>query len=224
MVKLTMDVHEPKTIAKHLKALEVPFSQKKITPGDYVVGEVGVERKTLGDFFNSMVRKRLFDQVIRLRSCYPTSVVIVEGDLNDICRYKNPAAFWGAFLAIVMDENVSILFAPNKLETARILRTIWRRQEKGPNNYGLRHKPKMLTMEEKQMFLVQGFPSVGDTLSKSLLEEFGSVRRVMMAKKEDLMKVPKIGERKAESMIKILDEGYGQTQATQPNRQIDSWE
>ncbi|MFQ5910170.1 MAG: ERCC4 domain-containing protein [Thermoplasmata archaeon] len=224
MVKLTMDVHEPKSIAKHLESLSVPFVRKKITPGDYVVGEVGIERKTLGDFFNSMVRKRLFDQVIRLKSCYPTTVVIVEGDVSDICTHRNPAAFWGAFLAIVMDENVSILFSPDKLETARILRTIWRRQEKGHNSYGLRHKPKMLTMEEKQMFLIQGFPSVGDTLSKSLLEMFGSVRSVMMADKEDLVKVPKIGEKKAENIVRILDEEYGRGQIASQTRQIDSWE
>lgn len=223
MVKLTMDVHEPRTIARHLEALEVPFTLMKITPGDYVVGEVGVERKTIGDFFNSMVKKRLFDQVVRLRSCYPMSVVIVEGDLNDITHYRNPAAFWGAFLAIVMDENVSVLFSPTKMETARILRTIWRRQEVGPGSYGLRHKPKMLTTEERQVFMIQGFPSVGDALSKSLLEKFGSVRHVMMASKSDLMKVPKIGEKKAENMVRILDEAYGSA-SIRENGQIDSWE
>ncbi|MFQ6106574.1 MAG: ERCC4 domain-containing protein [Thermoplasmata archaeon] len=213
MVDLTMDVHEPKTIARYLEEFKVPFTKRRITPGDYVVGEVGIERKTLGDFFNSMVTRRLFDQVIRLKSCYPTSVLIVEGDLSDICAHRNPAAFWGAFLAMVMDDNVSILFSPNKLETARILRTFWRRQERGPNNYGLRHKPKMLTLEERQVFLIQGFPNVGDTLSRSLLEKFGSVRRVMMASKEELMEVPKIGEKKAEVMARILDGEYGQNQS-----------
>ena len=56
MVDLTMDVHEPRAIARHLKDLKVPFEVKKITPGDYVVGGVGIERKTLGDFFSSLVR------------------------------------------------------------------------------------------------------------------------------------------------------------------------
>ncbi|MFQ6127899.1 MAG: ERCC4 domain-containing protein [Thermoplasmata archaeon] len=218
-----MDVHEPRTIARFLKRLDVPFSTKKIAPGDYVVGEVGVERKTLGDFFNSLVRKRLFDQVFRLRSCYPIPLILVEGDLSEICVHRNPAAFWGAFLAMMMDQNIRILFSPSKLETARILKAIWRRQEKGSTNYALRHKPKVLTLEEKQLFVVQGFPNVGDTLSKNLLEKFGSVRKVMMANKEDLMEVPKVGKKKADEIIRILDEEYKGFRTTRTDGPIDRW-
>lgn len=224
MVDFTMDVHEPKAIARHLKDLNVPFTVKKITPGDYVVGEVGIERKTLGDFFSSLVRKRLFDQVFRLKSCYQTPIVLVEGDLNDITTHRNPAALWGALLAILMDEDIRVLFSPSRLETARILRAVWRRQENGGSNYGLRHKPKMLTMGERQLFVVQGFPNVGGTLSKNLLEEFGSVRRVMMANKEDLMRVPKVGKKKADDITVVLDEEYEGSRKTSFNGPIDRWE
>ena len=219
-----MDVHEPKAIARHLKDLKVPFTVKNITPGDYVVGEVGIERKTLGDFFSSLVRKRLFDQVFRLKSCYQTPIVLVEGDLNDITTHRNPAALRGALLAILMDEDIRVLFSPNRLETARILRAVWRRQENGGSNYGLRHKPKMLTMGEKQLFVVQGFPNVGGILSKNLLEEFGSVRRVMMANREDLMRVPKIGKKKADEITLVLDEEYEGSRKTSFNGPIDRWE
>ena len=224
MVDFTMDVHEPKAIARHLKDLKVPFTVKNITPGDYVVGEVGIERKTLGDFFSSLVRKRLFDQVCRLKSCYQTPIVLVEGDLNDITTHRNPAALWGALLAILMDEDIRVLFSPSRLETARILRAVWRRQENGGTNYGLRHKPKMLTMGEKQLFVVQGFPNVGGILSKSLLEEFGSVRRVMIANREDLMRVPKIGKKKADEITLVLDEEYEGSRKTSFNGPIDRWE
>jgi ERCC4-type nuclease len=224
MVDFTMDVHEPKAIASHLEDLEVPFAVRKITPGDYVVGGVGIERKTLGDFFGSLVRKRLFDQLIRLKSCYQMPVLLVEGDLNDISTHRNPAALWGAMLAVIMDEDVRVLFSPSRLETARVLRAIWRRQENGGSDYGLRHKPKMLTLEEKQLFVVQGFPNVGGTLSKNLLKEFGSVRNVMMADKEELMKVPKVGKKKADDITVVLDEGYRGSRKASVNGPIDCWE
>jgi DNA excision repair protein ERCC-4 len=224
MVDFTMDIHEPKAIASHLEDLEVPFAVRKITPGDYVVGGVGVERKTLGDFFSSLVRKRLFDQLIRLKSCYQLPVLLVEGDLNDISTHRNPAALWGAMLSVIMDEEIRVLFSPSRLETARALRAIWRRQENGGSEYGLRHKPKMLTMEEKQLFVVQGFPNVGGTLSKNLLKEFGSVRNVMMADKEDLMKVPKVGKKKADDIILVLDQRYKDSRKASINGPIDRWE
>ena len=150
--------------------------------------------------------------------------MLVEGDLNDVSTHRNPAALWGALLAILMDEDIRILFSPSRLETARILRAVWRRQENGGSNYGLRHKPKMLTLEEKQLFVVQGFPNVGGTLSKNLLEEFGSVRRVMMANKEDLMRVPKVGKKKADDITRVLDEEYKESRETPFNGPIDRWE
>ena len=59
---LVIDVNEPGDIPERLRALGVDFEIKRIAPGDYVLGPVGIERKTLADFFNSLVRKRLFEQ------------------------------------------------------------------------------------------------------------------------------------------------------------------
>ncbi len=68
--------------------------------------------------------------------------------------------------------------------------------------------PKLLSLAEQQAFAVQGLPSVGDTLSKALLERFGSVRRVMAATERELQKVPKIGPVKAARIEALLDAPY----------------
>lgn len=205
---IVADVHEPKRIVQRLKDLGVRVQVKNIIPGDYVVGEVGVERKTIGDFFSSMVKKRLFDQVLRLKECYPVASLVVEGDLSALSDYQNPGAFWGAFLAITLDEGIPIFFAPDYKQTAHFLYIIERRQVKGAAPYGLRHKPKMLTLDEKQRYFLQGFPNVGEILARSLLEEFGSLRKVMNARENDLLRVPKIGKKKAQEMISLLDAKY----------------
>lgn len=205
---IIVDIHEPKRIVKRLKELGVKTKRKKITPGDYIVGEVGVERKTVNDFFSSMVKKRLFDQVLRLKDCYPVSTLVVEGDLSKLSDYKNPGAFWGAFLAITLDESVPIFFAPDYKQTAHFLHIVDRRQTIGRSDYGLRHKPKMLTLEERQRFFLEGFPNVGETLARNLLEEFGSLRKILDAKEKDLLRVPKIGKKKAKEMVALLNAKY----------------
>lgn len=205
---IVADVHEPKRIVKRLKELGAEVQVKNITPGDYIIGEVGVERKTVNDFFSSMVRKRLFDQVLRLKECYPLASLVVEGDLSVLSDYQNPGAFWGAFLAITYDEGVTIFFAPDYKQTAHFLHIVDRRQRVGKADYGLRHKPKLMTLEEKQRFFLEGFPNVGEKLAKSLLEEFRSLRKVMNAREKDLVRVPKIGKKKAREMIALLDAKY----------------
>lgn len=206
---LYVDVHEPAEVEAYLKQAGIPTLRRALAPGDYVVGEVGVERKTLRDFFSSIVRKRLFEQVFRLRETYPKSLLLVEGDLALLEEYRNPKAFWGAFLALQLEEGIPVLFSPDEAHTALALETLYRRQERTGSSYGLRYKPKLMDLQQRQEFLVQGLPHVGDALSRSLLERFGTVRRVMAASERDLQKVPKIGRVKALEILTLLDSPYG---------------
>ncbi|MGI0150042.1 MAG: ERCC4 domain-containing protein, partial [Thermoplasmata archaeon] len=95
-VPLIVDVNEPDDIPHRLRQLGVDIEVQRIAPGDYVLGPVGIERKTLTDFFNSLVRKRLFEQVQRLRDAYPQPLLVLEGDLSEISTFKHPQAVLGA--------------------------------------------------------------------------------------------------------------------------------
>ena len=75
---LVVDSNEPEDIPDRLRELGVDVEIQKIAPGDYVLGPVGIERKTLTDFFNSLVRKRLFEQVQRLKDAYPQALVLLD--------------------------------------------------------------------------------------------------------------------------------------------------
>ena len=205
---LVVDVNEPEDLPERLRELGVDLEVRRLAPGDYVLGPIGIERKTLTDFFNSLIRKRLFEQVQRLRDAYPQPLVILEGDLSEISTFKHPQSVLGALLAIETKERVPILTTADKEQTALLLSILWKGQEKGAPEYGLRHKPKALSLGQRQRFLVEGLPSIGETLARSLLERFGSVRAVFDASEEDLRKVPKIGEVKAAEIVRLVTAPY----------------
>jgi len=207
-VELIVDANEPVEIVEKLRTLGVAAVRRKIAPGDYVCGEIGIERKTLRDFFGSLIRKRLFEQLRRLRESYPVALLILEGDPQEISEFKSPQAFLGAIVAIEVDERVPILTTADREQTAALLAVIWKRQDRERASYGLRHKPKTLDLEERQRFLVEGLPNVGDTLARNLLEHFGSVRAVFTADEEELRQVPKIGEGKAAEIARVLGTRY----------------
>ena len=205
---LVIDVNEPGDIPERLRALGVDFEVKRIAPGDYVLGPVGIERKTLADFFNSLVRKRLFEQVQRLREEYPQPLLILEGDLAEISTFRHPQSLLGALLALETTERVPVLTTADKDQTALLLSVLWKRQDRTAAEYGLRHKPKGMTLDQRQRFLVEGLPSVGETLARNLLERFGSARAVFNASEEDLRKVGKIGDVKAAEIVKLVVARY----------------
>jgi len=205
---LVVDTNEPKEIADLLRGLDVEVNRKKIAPGDYVCGEIGIERKTISDFFGSIVKKRLFEQLRRLRDSYPVALMILEGDPQEISEFKSPQAILGAIVAIEVDERVPILTTADRGQTALLLSVIWKRQDRERASYGLRHKPKTLDLEERQRFLVEGLPNVGETLARNLLEHFGSVRAVFTADAAQLRQVAKIGEGRAADIARILSAKY----------------
>ncbi len=207
-VPLVVDSNEPEDIPDRLRELGVDVEVRKIAPGDYVLGPIGVERKALYDFFNSLVRKRLFEQVRRLREAYPQPLVILEGDLAEISTFKHPQSILGALLALEVGERVPVLTTADKDQTALLLSILWKRQEKGAADYGLRHKPKAMTVAQRQRFLVEGLPSVGETLARNLLERFGSVRGVFNASEDELKRVSKIGDIKAAEIVRLASAPY----------------
>ncbi len=207
-VPLVVDSNEPEDIPQRLRELGVEIEVRKIAPGDYVLGPTGIERKTLFDFFNSLIRKRLFEQIQRLRDAYPQPLLLLEGDLAEISTFRHPQAIWGALLALETTERVPVLATADKEQTALLLSVMWKRQDKAAGEYGLRHKPKTLRLDQRQRFLVEGLPSVGETLARNLLEHFGSVRAVFEASEDDLKKVAKIGDVKAADIVRLLTAAY----------------
>ena len=207
-IPLIVDANEPEDIPDRLRELGVSIEVQKIAPGDYVLGPVGIERKTLTDFFNSLVRKRLFEQVQRLREAYPQPLLILEGDLTELSTFKHPQSFLGALLAMELKERVPILTTADKEQTALVLKVLWKSQDKGAPEYGLRHKPKTLSLGQRQRFLVEGLPSIGETLARNLLERFGTVRAVFDASAEELDHTPKIGAGKAAEIVRLVNAAY----------------
>src|SRR3989304_5441282 len=133
------DVHEPGRVLEALRARGCAVEARPLQPGDYLVGPVGIERKTLSDFFSSIVRRRLFDRVGRLRETYPLCLLLVEGDLGEVATQRNPAAFWGAFAAVTLGERVPILFTRDVTETALVLDILEKRYARGASDYGVGH-------------------------------------------------------------------------------------
>ena len=94
-----VNVHEPIEIINYLRtAAKVEVSN--FTPGDYCIGNIGIERKTLNDFLQSLVQKRLQEQLRRLKSCYQVCFLIVE--VFDLRYFQNIHTIYGALLSIIL--------------------------------------------------------------------------------------------------------------------------
>lgn len=209
---LVADVNEPPDLLELVAGRGVEIERRRLAPADFVVGSLAIERKSVGDFHSSMIDRRLFEQVARLKEAYPSPVaLLLEGDLSFFQERRQPRALWGALAAVAVDLGVTILPTPSKESSAELLAVLARRAARERlegARHDVRFKPRMLGPHAQQQFAVQGLPGIGDVVSANLLERFGTVRRVFTASEKDLLRTPGVGAKRAREISEFLDRPY----------------
>lgn len=197
-------------VARELLELGIISKPKMLEVGDYILSErICVERKTAGDFLDSVIDGRLMQQMKKLREEYSKPVLIIEGEGLYSKRDIHPNAVRGALASIVIDFGVPILFTKDERETAAILATMLRREGREKREPRIRGDKRLASLQEQQESVVAGLPNVNIVLARRLLGKFKSVLNVFNAGEEDLEKVRGIGKRTAEEIRKVLTSRYG---------------
>jgi len=195
-----------------LKNFDVILRRKKLDVGDYICSkEVACERKTVEDFLQSIINKRIFLQLEALMDSYEKPVLIIEGQPNLLFFTRNvhENAIRGALASIATDYGVPVLWTWNPKETANMLFVIAYREQINKNKgVQIRSGKKPKTIKEQQEFLVAGLPGVNAKLSQRLLEYFKTPKRVFNASVDELIKIEKIGEKKAKKMWELVNREY----------------
>ena len=219
MNKIIIDHRErPSGIIKELAKKDVEVEVKQLIVGDYIIKSkdsnnkevvIGIEKKTQSDFLNSIIDKRIIQQLITLKENFDIPILIIEGSDN-IYEIRNfhPNSIRGMLASIAIDYRIPIIFTKNMRDTASLIRVINKRLERPIKSIDLLTKRKPLTSKEQQEFIIGSLPGIGPTISKSLLIKFGSIENIINAKKEELMTVDKIGKKKAEEIKELLKANY----------------
>ncbi len=175
--------------------MDVDFKQLKI--GDYLIGDVIIERKTISDFISSMLNKRLFTQLENLKQ-HEKSLFVIEGyqnlDLNESGLHEN--VLKGLILSISLEQRIPIIFTKDSQDTAIFLSLIAKKKK---TEFSLRAKLQMPD-DQRLQFILEGFPNIGPVAAKKLLEKYKNIRNIINAPAEEISQL--LGK-KAEKFLKL---------------------
>jgi len=206
VVPVTVDNREMQSkVPEHLSNLGAKIHLEHLPAGAYSVGRVLIERKTIQDFVDTLVDRDLFGQVKALADSAIRPVMIVEGgsiaDLYDV-RNIHPNAIRNTLASIAADYDVSLLFTKDAQETAEMIYAFARREEGGEYAERSKHSAKhSRSANDALLYILTAFPDVGPKAGRELLREFGTLRRILSASKEELMAVKGIGEKTAAAIV-----------------------
>lgn len=179
---------------------------EKLEIGDYLVGDIVVERKTFKDFQASIIDKRLMKQLIELKK-YSHCFLLLEGflfDYSDCIIHEN--AVRGMILSCALDLGIPVLYSQNEEDTANLLYVLAKRLEKDKREEALRFKKTEMTFEEQKQFILEGFPGIGPTTAKALLEKFKTLEKIFNCPKNKLAKTELFDEKKLDNFKRILED------------------
>ncbi len=201
MAKITVDRREPKEIIKELITEELDVEVKQLEIADFIIQTklidgktqtVGIERKTIQDLLNSIIDKRLINQLIMLKENFDISLLIIEGEENIYAlRDFHPNSIRGIVTTVAIDFQIPIINTKNYRDTAKYLTIIAKRLEKPRKAFTLLPKRKALTIKEQQLMIVESLPGIGPTIAKSLLEKFKTIKNLVNATEKELQEVDK---------------------------------
>jgi len=216
--EIIIDQREDRNLIRNFLKKKIDIKIKHLITADIIIYgkdyhghniSVGIERKTQSDFLNSIIDKRIIKQLIGIKENFSIPLLIIEGSENIYSiRNFHPNSIRGMLSSIALDLQIPIIQTKSINDTIAFIETIIKRFESPRKNISLLKKRKPVILKEKQEYLVESLPGIGPSIAKSLLKKFGSIINIMKASKEDLKKVEKLGDKKAEEIKKVTDSPY----------------
>lgn len=202
---IIVDTREKQSlIAANLIKQKASIEYEKLEIGDYLIQDTIIERKTFSDFVSSILNKRLFSQLQEIKK-YPKYFLIVEGFGYNYKKFNvHENAIRGMLLSVALDYQVPIIYSQDEEDTANFLILTAKRYEKPRPEIGLRQSKTLMTPEEQKQFILEGFPGIGPTTAKQLLERFPSLKEIFNTTEEQLQEITRFDDNKIRRFLELL--------------------
>ena len=178
----------------------------RLPAGDVVVGDVGIERKTLRDYVNSVMGRSgpdLREQVRRMKERYAHAYVLLEGDLADIEGLRtgvSPAAIRGSIASITARHGVPVIPCSDLDRLVDVAIRLGRKHDEPPSSRRLSPGAVTARREPTTKRMYGCIDGIGPELAATLYEAYPTVEALLDASVKELTTIEGIGETRARAI------------------------
>jgi len=197
---LYIDSREPDHMQETVKAAadqrSVDTEVKELETGDFVVGNIAIERKEAGDLNSSITDQRIFEQTTRMAADFDKAYVIIEGDPYEESRGPTNSSIAATLASISHKKNVHVVYTPDHVQTAKVVSKLAEYVESN-EEYRLEEEVLERTSVDTESLVVHtlcGIDGISPTKARVIREEVAeSVSELLTADPEDLQEVDGVG-------------------------------
>jgi DNA excision repair protein ERCC-4 len=198
-------------IPELLKEKRIPILFENLEIGDYIIGDLIIERKTSKDFIASVFDGRIFQQANKITSYTNRAILLIEGNLNKEVEYlKNKNSIYGILLSLALSYNFKIIYSNDIEESANILEIIYKhgKYHKVENIHLIKQKRIANDINKQKLNIIASIPFIGEKYAERLLKNFKTIKNIINASPQELSLKAKIPYKTSIKIWKILNEEY----------------
>lgn len=207
-----VDTREPPKIFNLMEKFDVQFEKKALEVGDFVKGDVCIERKTIEDFVQSIKSGHLQKQLLKMEEKFARPYLIISGTYKSL--FANPYfKYWttnnhmGALAHLSRYPKLKVFQVPNDTQLINLVTRIMRKSFDGRTVTVADTEVfrKSMDSEDIKMCLLCAIPGIGYEKAKKLrnnvdfliLNKDGDI-----CKTKDLMQIDGFGKSMATRVLK----------------------
>jgi len=212
-MKIVVDSREAvqaKGIVENLRRLKIDVEVNLLAAGDYLVGDLLIERKTPTGLVSDIRSKRLWDELEKLKGCEGLNpLIVIEGSLSLVEKLTkwSPSQVIGVINSIILDWDLHVIVLPSRKWFITYLYQLAKRFEAKAVEVPipLRAKEKFESISDRIRFVVEGLPNVSGVRAINLLRRFKTIKALANASLDELKSVKGIGEKTAKAIYEVLN-------------------
>ncbi len=211
-VAVVVDDREPEHVVAGLRAHPDvdAVTVRRLDAGDVVVGDVGFERKTAGDYLGSVLGRTGTDlegQVAAMAEAYDRAYVLVEADLAELEAQRpglNGSSVRGSLASITARSGVPVIPCGDGERLVDLAVRLARKHVESPAVRALSPGAVPVRNEPVAKRMYGCIEGIGPGTAESLYEVFPTVAALLDASREDLLAVDGVGPARADAVYAAL--------------------
>ena len=175
--------------------------------GDYLLGNVCIEAKSINDLFQSSHSGHLWRQLDNMDANYERFFLLIHGTIAEyVKRQKKPYTrvqneLIGTIARVMSDFDCQVFFTPNMSEAAMFIIKLHNKLHKPASLHGAKAVRRVSTNDVRKDLLLT-IPGIGNQMADKMLETCGSIEEMLF--KDSLLKVKGMGHTLADRVVKVL--------------------
>lgn len=214
-LEILYDTRERNNIPSFLTEEGIEIKKEMLPVGDYLIGNICVEYKSIQDYIQSLHSGHLHKQLYQMSYNFGLSYLMIGG----LYGYEEKNIKKSSFISSIcgssfkrandgkMGQVITVQFE-QEYDCALFLKYLKNKVEQGDDIRTPTMERHKYSKADWQLNVLCGLPNIGPKLGKVLLKNFGNIRAITNAEVTELVTVPGISETKAVDIFNFFNKHY----------------